>query len=133
MPKTHARDYLLELAGNANTAGWMHDLIIRIVNSNGQLTEEDVVQTLAQLKANGVGTLEMPSSVSVDADVEISLTELIHHSGVNALASEQKIPFSKDITLLYGYNGTGKSSYFRILNEIVGGNREIRVHHNIFS
>lgn len=123
----------MEMAGNANIAGWMHDLIIRVVNSNGQLTEEDIVLTLAQLKANGVGTLEMPAAVSVDADVEIRLTELIHHSGVNALASEQKIAFSPDITLLYGYNGTGKSSYFRILNETVGGNREIRVHHNIFS
>lgn len=133
MSKTHARDYLLEMADAPTTAGWMRDLIVRVVNSNGQLTEDDLAQTTAQLKANGVGVLEMPTAISADAAVEISLSELIHHSGVNALASEQKIPFSKDITLLYGCNGTGKSSYFRILNEMVGGNREIHVHHNIFT
>lgn len=133
MSKTHARDYLLEMAGNANTAGWMRDLIIRLVNANGQLTDEDIVLTTEQLKANAVGSLEMPAAINADAAVEIGLTELIHHSGVNALASEQNIPFSKDITLLFGFNGTGKSSYFRILNEMVGGNREIHVHHNIFA
>ena len=131
--KTHARDYLLELANRVNTSGWMCDLIVRIVNSNGQFTEEDLSATTEQLKTNGAGTLPMPTAMVTDSTIEVRLTELIHHSGVNALASEQKIPFSKDITLLYGQNGTGKSSYFRILNEIIGGNREIPIHHNIFS
>lgn len=131
--KTHARDYLLELAEGDNTPGWLRDLIIRLVNSNGQLTDEDITATTEQLKANGVGSLPLPTTAATDTATEISLTELIHHGGVNALASEQHIPFSKDITLLYGENGTGKSSYFRVLNEIAGGNREIHIHHNIFS
>ena len=51
MEKTHARDYLLEMAGGANTAGWMHDLIVRVVNTNGQLTEEDLAATTERAKA----------------------------------------------------------------------------------
>ena len=50
-----------------------------------------------------------------------------------ALANEQTIEFSNDITLLYGKNGSGKSSYFRILNEIVGGNHQTELRPNIYS
>lgn len=130
---THAKDYLLELAENKNTDGWLHDLIIRVVNNNGILSEYDLKTSAEQLEKDSPATLPMPTSVVIDNNVEVRITKLIHHSGVSALACEQKITFSPDITLLYGTNGTGKSSYFRILNEIVGGNREIQIHHNIFA
>lgn len=133
MSKTHAREYLLEMASGANTPGWMHDLIVRVVMSNGQLTEDALVATAEQLKTNAPAAFSSEVRYVTDDATEILLTDLIHHSGVNALASEQTISFSKDITLLYGYNGTGKSSYFRILNEMVGGNREVHVYQNIFS
>lgn len=133
MQKTHARDYLLEYASLPSTPGWMHDLIVRVVMNNGQLTDDVYVATKEQLKTNSPAALTNEVRYVTDDASEIRLTELIHHGGVNALASEQKIHFSKDITLLYGYNGTGKSSYFRILNEMLGGNREIHVYKNIFS
>lgn len=125
MSKTHAREYLLEMASGANTPGWMHDLIVRVVMSNGQLTEDALVATAEQLKTNAPAAFTNEVRYVTDDATEILLTDLIHHSSVNALASEQTISFSKDITLLYGYNGTGKSNYFRILNEMVGGNREM--------
>lgn len=133
MSKTHAKEYLLEMACSANTPGWMHDLIVRVVMNNGQLTDEALVATAEQIKNNTPAALTNEVRYVTDDTPEIILTKLIHHSGVNALTSEQTIFFSKDITLLYGYNGTGKSSYFRILNEMVGGNREIHVYPNIFS
>lgn len=53
----------------------------------------------------------------------ISISKLEHISGVNALASNQLIKFCPDVNIVYGLNGTGKSSYFRILNEVVGGSK----------
>lgn len=35
MTYTHSKDYLIELANNSQTQGWLKDLIIKIINSNG--------------------------------------------------------------------------------------------------
>lgn len=131
--KHHAKDYLLEFAANANTSGWLRDLIIRTVVSNGDLSEEDLAQTAEKLKANAASSLTMPAGDTGDTATVIRLTKLIHHNGVNALAAEQTIAFSPDVTLLYGHNGTGKSGYFRVLNEIVGGSRQLPVYGDVFS
>jgi predicted ATPase len=49
---------------------------------------------------------------------------LEHIQGVNALKQNQTIKFNNSVTILYGLNGAGKSRYFKILNEIVGGNQK---------
>ena len=67
------------------------------------------------------------------AHPNIRFISLIHHTGVCALAEEQRIDFSNDITLLNGKNGSGKSSYFRILNELIGGNHQTEIRSNIYS
>lgn len=130
---THAKDFLIELAENQNTFGWLKDLIIRVINTNGSLTDGDLDATKEQLKTNGASTLTVPTAPSANASSVVRFKKLTHKSGVSALAPNQTIDFSEDITLIYGGNGSGKSSYFRILNEIVGGNREINLHHNIYT
>lgn len=65
-------------------------------------------------------------------DKEIYLTSLEHIQGVNALKQNQTIKFHNDITILYGLNGAGKSSYFKVLNEIVGGNQKKVILSNIY-
>jgi hypothetical protein len=45
----------------------------------------------------------------------VSLVDLTHHSGVNALAPEQTVFFGPNLTIVYGENATGKSGYTRIL------------------
>ena len=130
---THAKDFLIELAENQNTFGWLKDLIIRVINTNGKLTDEDLDATKEQLKTNGASILPMPAAPSANASSVVRFKTLTHKSGVCALAPNQAIDFSEDITLIYGGNGSGKSSYFRILNEIVGGNRQISLHHNIYT
>lgn len=37
------------------------------------------------------------------------------------------------MTLIYGTNGSGKSSYFRILNEVSGGNQPTPITPNIYN
>ena len=132
MKYSHAKDYLLELANEQKTHGWQKELIIRIVNTNGKLSDSDI-DIVFQLLINNSACLSVVPSAPIESSKEIRLVNLIHHKGVNALASEQIISFSNDITLLYGPNGSGKSSYFRIINEIVGGNHQTEVRSNIYN
>jgi hypothetical protein len=45
----------------------------------------------------------------------VKLNALLHHGGVNALATEQTIQFGPELTIVYGGNAAGKSGYTRIL------------------
>lgn len=133
MEYTHSKDYLIELASDPRTHGWLKDLIIKIVNNNGQVSDEELALSLCQLKSNSASTLTIPSTSVLNSHANIRFVSLTHHTGVCALANEQKIVFSDDITLLYGKNGSGKSSYFRILNELIGGNHQTELHPNIYA
>ena len=133
MEYTHSKDYLVELASNPQTHGWLKDLIIKIVNNNGAISDAELTSSIQQLKTNAASVLAIPSTAMSNQNADIKLLSLTHHSGVCALANEQTIEFSNDITLLYGKNGSGKSSYFRILNEIVGGNHKTELRPNIYS
>lgn len=133
MMYTHSKDYLIELANNPQTHGWLKDLIIKIINSNGNISDSELTASVEQLKSNAASKLTIPSINVNNAHSDIRFISLIHHAGVCALADEQRIDFSNDITLLYGKNGSGKSSYFRILNELIGGNHQTEIRSNIYS
>ena len=133
MTYTHSKDYLIELANNSQTQGWLKDLIIKIINSNGNISDSELTASVTQLKFNTASELTIPSINVNSAHSNIRFISLIHHTGVCALAEEQRIDFSNDITLLYGKNGSGKSSYFRILNELIGGNHQTEIRSNIYS
>src|SRR5690606_10586486 len=45
----------------------------------------------------------------------VSLVSIFHHCGVNALAEDQTLSFSSQLTVVYGDNGAGKTGYIRIL------------------
>ena len=125
--------YLIELANNSQTQGWLKDLIIKIINSNGNISDFELTASVTQLKLNTQSELTIPSINVNSAHPNIRFISLIHHTGVCALAEEQRIDFSNDITLLNGKNGSGKSSYFRILNELIGGNHQTEIRSNIYS
>lgn len=133
MEYTHAKDYLIELANKLENQGWLKDLIIKIINFNGNISDTELSESTLQLKSNNASTLTIPKIEASNNHSDIKLVSLTHHSGVCALAEDQKIVFSDDMTLLYGKNGSGKSSYFRILNEMIGGNHQIEIRPNIYA
>ena len=131
--KTHAKEYLIEFANSSNCSDWLKYIIYKVSNTNSHITENDISVLLDHLKDNikiNIPDLVTTNSTSED---EVKLISLIHKSGVNALANNQKINFHDDVTILNGLNGSGKSSYFRILNEIVGGNEKKEILPNIYS
>lgn len=63
----------------------------------------------------------------------IELLSIADVKGVNKLAENQKINFGKNLTVIYGENGTGKSSYGRILKAIgFSYDTDDTIYHNIF-
>lgn len=49
---------------------------------------------------------------------DLLLTKLENVEGVNALAENQTIEFSPNLTIIYGANGSGKSGYVRLLKNV---------------
>ncbi|TGM33908.1 AAA family ATPase [Leptospira levettii] len=131
--KTNARDYINEFKKDAPI--WLQELINETLKLNQVINTqklEYIYQILVDNKIPNEHTKELSHANEHVEIKNLKLIELIHKSGVNALKNDQTILFSSDCTLLYGLNGSGKSGYFRILNEIVGGNQEKKILPNIF-
>lgn len=125
-----ADDYLIDYIKNDKCSIWMRKVIRTFLQSNSEIYIQDLANDLLGIK-------EFEQSCGSDRMVtkqsnEICLKELVHHTGVNALANEQAIRFTPQVNIIYGLNGTGKSSYFRILNEMIGGENITPVRPNIY-
>lgn len=131
MPNTHGKDYLNTFKQGAPS--WLVGLINFAIATNGKVTDEQLetvyqsILTKAALETVPIGIGES------DNGSNIRFKELRHNAGVNALHAGELIRFSDHCTILYGMNGAGKSSYFKILNEVAGGNEKKVIHPNIYS
>lgn len=129
--KTHTKDYLKEFASSQEE--WMKKLIQEVIDTNGNISQE----RLDKIFDSYINEDSLPETVSTVSATNIPkqkilLQSLKHVSGVGALSENQEIKFSDSVTVLYGLNGSGKSSYFRILNELCGGNQKKDILQNIY-
>lgn len=128
--KTHAKDYLNEF--KTSQPIWLKSLVDESINTNGNISEEKI-NSIYQLLKDEVGENESTNTTHTTNNTDkLTLKKLTHNSGINALKNEQSISFSENCNVLFGLNGSGKSSYFRILNEIVGGNERKDILPNIY-
>ena len=105
-----------------NRPNWQRDALRRIVKEK-VLSNEDIYElTEICKKEHGLSTKISHTSLensqtltNDDNEGKVNLNFVIHHSGVNALANEQKVAFGSNLTVVYGDNGAGKSGYTRIL------------------
>ena len=101
---------------------WQRDALRRMV-TKGELNETDISE-LSSLCKSSHGLGDRVKSVPLETDHfpqpgtgtrPVSVQSLIHHVGVNALASNQTLEFGPSLTVVYGANAAGKSGYTRIL------------------
>lgn len=101
---------------------WQRDALRRLV-VNGDLTEEDL-DSLTEIckgkyglsentKGNPLSEEHVPQRGA--AALAVTLNSIFHDKGVNALAENQQLNFSPNLTIVYGDNGAGKTGYIRIL------------------
>ena len=128
--KTNAKEYLIEFA--TSQPDWLKALIYEVIETNGNVSDDKKKEIFDSLKDDTALEINEPNISVNDSDKEIYLTSLEYIQGVNALKQNQIIKLHDDVTILYGLNGAGKSSYFKVLNEIVGGNQKKKVLSNIY-
>lgn len=142
--KIHAKEYLKEYA--IGKAEWVITLIEKVILANDRLTEKEKEQLFIQLLKENNLTDGSPiqlngknSESEVNPDNEestgsrLTFKNITHVGGVNALMGNQSIDFSDSCTIIFGLNGTGKSGYFRVINEITGAKREKDILGNIYT
>ncbi|MDU8037527.1 MAG: AAA family ATPase [Streptococcus sp.] len=132
--KNNAIDYLIDLAEKGDCNAWL-SYIIKFFIENKGIIDDNVKNDLADylLQRKKIPNIVSPSNNFSTKNEKIILTKLEHLSGVNALSEEQSITFSPAMNIIYGLNGTGKSSYFRILNNMTGQMNSKNILQNIFS
>lgn len=131
--KQNANEYLEEYSKDKEN--WLKILIDFTITTNGNVSQSDldsIYESMLTKKHNSKYEYpEKPENEAVKQPVYLS--KLTHNTGVNALKSAESIKFSDDVTVLYGFNGSGKSGYFRILNEIAGGDQPKEILSNIYN
>ncbi len=131
MSKTHAKDYLIEFA--TSQANWMKILIQEVIDTNGNVSKERLDEIFEGFIKDTSISEPIPTVPAINVSKQKVLFKTLKHiSGVGALSENQEIKFSDSVTVLYGLNGSGKSSYFRILNELCGGNQKKAILQNIY-
>lgn len=118
----HHNNLLSEFVANPSNEAWAKDLVCLSAKKNGFLESVDYEYVLNEMENHiSAPTLTLPVNVN-DKYPRIELLKLTHHSGVNALADEQSIIFCNEgMTMITGFNRSGKSGYFRILNQMAVG------------
>lgn len=107
--------------------GWQRDALRRIVE-NGELSSEDIADLgeicrtehgVADPKpepAVAEALLESHVPAGVSSSESVAITSICNVENVNALDPSQRISFAPTgLTVVFGYNGSGKSGYGRIL------------------
>lgn len=64
---------------------------------------------------------------------DLNLVEVNKITNVNALADNQKIEFSPNLTVIYGSNGSGKTGYIRLFNNAFNSRGEKDILPNVFT
>jgi|694.fasta_scaffold130226_2 energy-coupling factor transporter ATP-binding protein EcfA2 len=114
-------DFLWEWA--ESNGEWSKLLIDKIVSTESNLLPADRNQVFNYFLQSinlhtGLPALTSKKPNYVPTNKVIELETLSDITGVNKLAKNQTLKFSKNITVIYGENGTGKTGYGRILKSL---------------
>ncbi len=114
-------DFLWEWTGNY--ADWSKLLISKVIASESSLstTDREAIFSYFLQSINlhtGLPTLTLAKPTYSPTAKTIELDSLSAITGVNRLAKNQTVNFAKNITVIYGENGTGKTGYSRILKTL---------------
>lgn len=116
---------------------WLQDAAERLLKQ-GSLSATDVKDLVARLKiADGqkvtvhraFDSLAQPSAAGLD----LRLKSIDALTGIEGLAPRRPLIFGNtNLTVLYGHNGSGKSSYTRLLKKVTGKSRALDLKSNVF-
>lgn len=125
---------LSDFVSNSSHPAWARDLVCLSINTGGQLSDDDKLLIWEECDTALPTPSQSISSAFGSPFPKVELLKLMHIDGINALAPNQEMVFCDEgITLLYGQNRSGKSGYFRILNQLASGTIVYPLLTNIYS
>lgn len=116
-------------------------VIAKKVLSNSQITDEDVDKIFLIFKKENKLNTEKLVKEELNFSINKTTTSnipnikwkgLANVCGVNAIKSEENFPIGDKVTLVYGENGSGKSGYTRLLNNIFISRGDKNILPNLF-
>lgn len=117
---------------------WLQIAATRLIEQI-ELSDKDIsdfasfCQQEAEGKLTQVNCSFSASAFSQSAAGNLRLCSISDIEGVNALAPKKPLKFGKgNITVIYGYNGSGKSGYVRLLKHICGARGLGTLHRNVY-
>jgi ABC-type cobalamin transport system ATPase subunit len=124
-------------------AEWMSDAVRRLV-AQGTLTNADFVDIAALMKTSvGINDPQQRKAVRVQIDalpdasapgLDVSITALRKPKHLNAIGFEAGLTFAPTgLTVVYGYNGSGKSGYVRALKKACRARNTEDIIPNVFA
>lgn len=140
--KSHAKEYLEKYIAENDVPRWLSELIEEVIKTNenpsetrkqeiySNLLKENKLKASVNSKSEQVEEVEDETEVSDEED-RLNLDKIAHLSGVNALSEDSSLHLTPDCTIVFGLNGTGKSGYFRIINELAGADDTKEILSNI--
>ncbi|HNQ68816.1 MAG TPA: hypothetical protein PKN32_10585 [Bacteroidales bacterium] len=114
--------------------GWQTELAYRILTK--KIEEADLSYILAMMKSNtNFEAKEFPHFLNSQNEKQIKLLSIESIQNIERLAPRNSLKFEKDknLVVIYGSNGSGKSGYTKIIKKISGKPRAIDLKSNVFS
>ncbi len=116
---------------------WVKYAAKQLIDS-GEINLEDI-KKLVELTINDAKEEECEHipiedlSFDQSSTNEIKLTSISDIHGINALSSQKPLEFgNKNLSIIYGRNGSGKSGYVRILKHLTGSRNPGRLLSNVY-
>lgn len=117
---------------------WIREAVKLLLSKDN--LDENEIESLADIcekeainNTDEIELLKVEKLIKDENENEFSITEIGDINGVNAICADQPLKFnSNGINVVYGENGTGKSSYIRILKMISGAKNREEIKNNIY-
>ena len=116
---------------------WLQEAADRLLNK-GSLSQTDVQELVALLKTPQGQKATKPKLFAgllqaTHSDDDLRLYSIGEITGIEGLAPRRPLTFGKsNLTVVYGHNGSGKSSYARLLKKVTGKPRAQELKANVF-
>ncbi|CAH8712472.1 AAA family ATPase [Paenibacillus thiaminolyticus] len=119
---------------------WLQDAASRLIKNDNSLNETDHQELIELCKAEAQildSDIEfmsiIPNSLSAkDSSSHLRIDAIKNVRGISALKPRNPLNFDGSLSIVYGHNGSGKSSYVRLLKHISGAKKPGKLIGNVF-
>jgi energy-coupling factor transporter ATP-binding protein EcfA2 len=104
---------------------WITELKNKLC-ANSNLSQEDIELSFSKiLSRNTIRDITIEEEISDETDTQKTLYKLYDNTNVAGLSDNNIMQFSPILTIIYGKNGSGKTSYYKILKDAFHSKQEI--------